>query len=59
MCSPVEGGASLADGGFRRIPVANTRLAAQFPTVDARAVSFADFELPPHSVDVALFAWSL
>ena len=35
------------------------RLAARFPTVDARAVSFADFELPPHTVDVALFAWSL
>ena len=35
------------------------RLAARFPSVDARAVSFADFELPPHTVDVALFAWSL
>ena len=35
------------------------RLAGRFPMVDARAVAFDDFELPPHTVDVALFAWSL
>ena len=35
------------------------RLARRFPMVDARALSFDDFELPPHAVDVALFAWSL
>ena len=35
------------------------RLTAALPMVDARAVSFDDFELAPHSVDVALFAWSL
>ena len=35
------------------------RLAAALPAVDARAVSIADLMLPPHAVDVALFAWSL
>jgi 16S rRNA A1518/A1519 N6-dimethyltransferase RsmA/KsgA/DIM1 with predicted DNA glycosylase/AP lyase activity len=35
------------------------RLAGRFPMVDARAASFDAFELPPHTVDVALFSWSL
>jgi 16S rRNA A1518/A1519 N6-dimethyltransferase RsmA/KsgA/DIM1 with predicted DNA glycosylase/AP lyase activity len=35
------------------------RLSARLPTVDARVASFDAFEVPPHSVDVALFAWSL
>jgi 16S rRNA A1518/A1519 N6-dimethyltransferase RsmA/KsgA/DIM1 with predicted DNA glycosylase/AP lyase activity len=35
------------------------RLVGRFPTVDARAVAFHDFELPPQRVDIALFAWSL
>ena len=35
------------------------RLAARLPAVDARVAAFDEFELPEHSVDVALFAWSL
>ena len=34
-------------------------LAAALPGVDARAVGVGDFLLPPHSVDIVLFAWSL
>lgn len=35
------------------------RLAAELTIVDARAMSVAELLLPPGSVDVALFAWSL
>jgi 2-polyprenyl-3-methyl-5-hydroxy-6-metoxy-1,4-benzoquinol methylase len=35
------------------------RLRASLPTVDARAIPMADLTLPPHSVDVVIFAWSL
>jgi 16S rRNA A1518/A1519 N6-dimethyltransferase RsmA/KsgA/DIM1 with predicted DNA glycosylase/AP lyase activity len=31
----------------------------QFPAFDARAVGIDDLVLPDHSVDIALFAWSL
>ena len=34
-------------------------LAGEFPHVDARAISFDALVLPPQSVDVVLFAWSL
>lgn len=34
-------------------------LRAEFPGVDARAIGIADLDLPPHSVDVAIFSWSL
>ena len=34
-------------------------LRAEFPAVDARAVGIAALDLPPHSVDVAIFSWSL
>ena len=34
-------------------------LRAEFPHVDARATSIAGLDLPPHSVDVAIFSWSL
>jgi 16S rRNA A1518/A1519 N6-dimethyltransferase RsmA/KsgA/DIM1 with predicted DNA glycosylase/AP lyase activity len=35
------------------------RLAADLPRVDGRAVPIDRLELPPHCVDVVLFAWSL
>ena len=34
-------------------------LRAELPGVDARAIGIADLDLPPHSVDVAIFSWSL
>ena len=34
-------------------------LAGEFPNVAARAIGVHDLVLPPHSVDVVLFAWSL
>jgi 16S rRNA A1518/A1519 N6-dimethyltransferase RsmA/KsgA/DIM1 with predicted DNA glycosylase/AP lyase activity len=34
-------------------------LARALPGVDARAISIDELSLPPSSVDVALFAWSL
>jgi ubiquinone/menaquinone biosynthesis C-methylase UbiE len=40
-------------------PGAIARLIARLPTTDARVASFDAFELPPLSVDLALFAWSL
>lgn len=40
-------------------PDAIVRLRAALPAVDARAVSIAEVALPPHSVDVVIFAWSL
>jgi 2-polyprenyl-3-methyl-5-hydroxy-6-metoxy-1,4-benzoquinol methylase len=32
---------------------------ADWPAVDARAIGVADLELPPRSIDVAIFSWSL
>ena len=34
-------------------------LAREFPHVDARAIGIETLVLPPQSVDVVLFAWSL
>jgi len=34
-------------------------LAAAFPDVDARAIGFDELIVPPRSVDIVLFAWSL
>lgn len=34
-------------------------LRAALPEVDARAIGIAALDLPPHSVDVAIFSWSL
>ena len=34
-------------------------LAGEFPHVDARAIGIDNLVLPPNSVDVVLFAWSL
>jgi len=34
-------------------------LIADLPQVDARAIGIADLEMPPQSVDIVLFAWSL
>jgi len=34
-------------------------LAHDQPTVDARPISIEQLQLPPHSVDLVLFAWSL
>ena len=34
-------------------------LQADWPAVDARAIGVADLELPPRSIDVAIFSWSL
>jgi 16S rRNA A1518/A1519 N6-dimethyltransferase RsmA/KsgA/DIM1 with predicted DNA glycosylase/AP lyase activity len=34
-------------------------LKAGWPAVDARAIGVAELELPPHSIDVAIFSWSL
>ena len=36
-----------------------SELARDLPTVDARAAGIGDLVLPPRSVDVAVFAWSL
>jgi 16S rRNA A1518/A1519 N6-dimethyltransferase RsmA/KsgA/DIM1 with predicted DNA glycosylase/AP lyase activity len=35
------------------------RLAESLPGVDARAIGIDQVQLPPHSVDAVLFAWSL
>lgn len=35
------------------------RLAAELPRVDARALTIDQLALPAHSIDLALFAWSL
>ena len=35
------------------------QLRADLPDVDARATGVHDLELPRHSIDVAIFAWSL
>ena len=35
------------------------RLATDLPDVDARAVPIDRLQLPPHSIDTALFSWSL
>jgi len=34
-------------------------LRAALPAIDARAIGINDLQLPPHSVDVAIFSWSL
>jgi 2-polyprenyl-3-methyl-5-hydroxy-6-metoxy-1,4-benzoquinol methylase len=34
-------------------------LRAEWPAVDARAIGIEGLDLPPHSVDVAIFSWSL
>jgi 2-polyprenyl-3-methyl-5-hydroxy-6-metoxy-1,4-benzoquinol methylase len=34
-------------------------LKADWPTVDARAIGIAELDLPRHSIDVAVFSWSL
>jgi 16S rRNA A1518/A1519 N6-dimethyltransferase RsmA/KsgA/DIM1 with predicted DNA glycosylase/AP lyase activity len=34
-------------------------LSAALPGVDARAIGIDELTLPPHSVDIVLFAWSL
>jgi 16S rRNA A1518/A1519 N6-dimethyltransferase RsmA/KsgA/DIM1 with predicted DNA glycosylase/AP lyase activity len=34
-------------------------LSAAMPGVDARAIGIEALTLPPHSVDIVLFAWSL
>lgn len=39
--------------------VAIARLIADLPRVDARAMPIDRLVLPPHSVDVVLFSWSL
>ena len=36
-----------------------SELRRELPFVDARVVGVHDLELPPHSVDIAVFAWSL
>lgn len=36
-----------------------TGLRRELPSVDARVLGVHDLVLPPHSVDVAIFAWSL
>lgn len=40
-------------------PEAIAELQRDLPQADARALGFEELELPPKSVDVALFAWSL
>ena len=35
------------------------QLAGELPMVDTRPVAFDELVLPPHSVDVVFFAWSL
>jgi ubiquinone/menaquinone biosynthesis C-methylase UbiE len=34
-------------------------LRAEWPAVDARAIGIESLDLPPHSIDVAIFSWSL
>jgi len=34
-------------------------LARELPAVDARVIGFDELVLPPESVDIVLFAWSL
>jgi len=34
-------------------------LQAEQPAVDARALGIDELELPPHSIDIAIFSWSL
>jgi len=34
-------------------------LRAELPSVDARALGIDELVLPPHSIDVAIFSWSL
>ena len=34
-------------------------LRAELPGVDARSLGIGDLDLPPRSVDVAIFSWSL
>lgn len=34
-------------------------LRAEWPAVDARAIGIEDLDLPRHSIDVAIFSWSL
>ncbi len=34
-------------------------LRLEFAAVDARAIGIEELELPPHSIDVAIFSWSL
>lgn len=34
-------------------------LRAEWPAVDARAIGIEGLDLPPHSIDVAIFSWSL
>ena len=36
-----------------------TELRRELPFVDARVVGVHDLVLPPHSIDVVIFAWSL
>lgn len=40
-------------------PEAINDLRRELPGVDARALGVEDLRLPPHSVDLVLFAWSL
>ena len=40
-------------------PDAIARLAAEWPAIDARAIPIDRLQLPPRSVDVVLFSWSL
>ena len=32
---------------------------AEFPAIDARAIGIGQLDLAPHSIDVAIFSWSL
>jgi 2-polyprenyl-3-methyl-5-hydroxy-6-metoxy-1,4-benzoquinol methylase len=34
-------------------------LRAELPAVDARPIGIGDLRMPPHSVEVAIFTWSL
>lgn len=34
-------------------------LRSEFPHIDARAIGVADLQIPDHSADVVVFAWSL
>lgn len=31
----------------------------EFPAIDARAIGIEQLDLPPHSIDVTIFSWSL
>jgi ubiquinone/menaquinone biosynthesis C-methylase UbiE len=35
------------------------RLRSELPSIDARAIGIHELQLPPHSVDVAIFSWAL